>query len=116
MVLRSYILILPLALTACQSTAAVRAPATVDLSDPTTKTAVTSALAQAVGKARIELGASDGSTITVLPPPLGPHESHSTAQPIRFDIVIEDGVCLAVRRDTQQAWPLPGVTCRPKST
>ncbi|ESQ91323.1 hypothetical protein ABAC460_07080 [Asticcacaulis sp. AC460] len=109
-----YFLVLPLALAACQSTAAVRAPATVNLDDPATKTAVASALAQAVGKARIELGASNGATVTVLPPPLGPYETHSTAQPIRFDIVIEDGECLAVRRDTQQAYALSGVTCHPK--
>ncbi|ESQ74244.1 hypothetical protein ABAC402_14860 [Asticcacaulis sp. AC402] len=92
----------------------MRAPATVDLGDSDTRAAVTSALAKAVGKARIELGASDGAVVTVLPPPLGPHETHSTAQPIRFDIVLEDGQCLAIRRDTQRAWPMPGVTCRPK--
>jgi hypothetical protein len=114
MSLRLVLLSFPLALAACQSTAAVRAPAMVDLNDPATKAAVTSALAQAVDKARIELGASDGATVSVLPPPLGPYETHSTAQPIRFDIVSEDGQCLAVRRDTQQTYALPGVTCRPK--
>lgn len=105
---------LMLALSACQTTAASR-KASIDLGDPATRQAVESALGRAVGRARITLGPSQSdvtSSVTVLPPPPGPHETHAMALPVTFDIVSEDGHCLAIRRDTKEAYDLPGVTCR----
>ncbi|MDC7682007.1 hypothetical protein PQU92_01895 [Asticcacaulis sp. BYS171W] len=98
-------------LSGCQTAAAV--PARIDLSDPATQISVTTALAKAVGRARIELGPvdPDGRVITVLPPPPGPLETHATAVPIRFDIVREGGTCYAVRQDTKTRVSLPKVTC-----
>ncbi len=34
------------------------------------------------------------------------------ALPVIFDIISENGRCLAVRRDTNDVYDLPGVTCR----
>ena len=106
------LLALPLTLAACQTLAASQ-PATVDLSDPRTRSAVRAVLAKAVGNARAELGASDGRTsvITVLPPPPGPYEDRSTAMPIRFDVMRQGGRCVAIRHDTGQAYDLRGVSC-----
>lgn len=77
--------------------------------------ALTIALGEAVGRATIELGAADlaaATTIPVLPPPLSPLETRSLAAPILFDLEIEGGACRAVRRDTAEVFPLPGVRCR----
>lgn len=107
-------LIVTLALSACQTVAGTQA-ATVDLDDPATRQALQSALARAVDRGRVEFGPSTSantSSVTVLPPPLGPHETHSMALPVQFDIVSEDGRCLAIRRDTREVYDLPGVTCR----
>ncbi|MBP2157764.1 MULTISPECIES: hypothetical protein [Asticcacaulis] len=107
-------LIVMLGLSACQTVAGTQA-ATVNLDDPATRQALQSALARAVGRGRIELGPSasaNTSSVTVLPPPLGPRETHSMALPVQFDIVSEDGHCLAVRRDTKDIYDLPGVTCQ----
>lgn len=107
-------LIVALGLSACQ-TVAGRQVATVDLDDPASRQALENALGRAVGRARVELGRSqsaNASSVSVLPPRLGPYETHSMALPITFDIVSEDGRCLAVRRDTKDVYDLPGVTCR----
>lgn len=107
-------LIVTLALSACQTVAGTQM-ATVNLDDPATRQALQSALSRAVGRGRVELGPSvsaDTSTVTVLPPPLGPQETHSMALPVQFDIVSEDGHCLAIRRDTKEVYDLPGVKCR----
>ena len=102
-----------LALSACQTTAgSVRA--SVDLGDPTTRAALESALGRAVGRAQVTLGPSQSdmtSSVTVLPPPPGPHETRSLAMPVTFDIVSEDGRCVAIRRDTKDVYNLPGVNC-----
>jgi hypothetical protein len=106
---------LSLGLSACQTLAAVQA-ASVDLSNPSTRSAVTAVLADAVGRARIQLGPTAGrktSVITVLPPPPGPLETNSTAMPIRFDIEQRGEACFAVRQDTGQAYELTGVMCTP---
>lgn len=103
-----------LCLTACQTVAGT-ASATVDLSDPATRAAVTSALASAVGRARVELGPTNSpqtSSISVLPPRPGPYETNSTARPIHFDLIWHDGHCVAVRRDTGTPYDLPGVRCQ----
>ncbi|OYW80687.1 MAG: hypothetical protein B7Z26_06090 [Asticcacaulis sp. 32-58-5] len=105
-----------LGLSACQTGAGQSADsvATVDLSVPETRAAVSAALATALNRGRVELGvtASDQtSTVTVLPPPLGPHETHSTNLPIRFDIIRRKGACLVVRADDGSVHELPGVRC-----
>jgi len=101
----------------CQTMAPAHAvPASVDVSDPQTLSHLKAALAPAVGRANIEFGPSAAArttTLGVLPPPLGPLETHSTALPILFEVVIKDGKCLAVRRDTGTEVELTGVTCRP---
>lgn len=106
--------VLMLSLSACQTVAGSRS-ATVDLGDPDTRQAVEAALARAMGRARVELGPSQSDTtssITVLPPPPGQYEAHSMAMPVQFDIVSENGHCLAIRRDTKEVHDLPDVTCR----
>lgn len=77
--------------------------------------ALTIALGEALGRAKVELGAADlsaATTIPVLPPPLSPLETRSLAAPVLFDLEIEDGGCRAVRRDTAEVFPLTGVRCR----
>jgi hypothetical protein len=113
--LMAIVLALCLGLSACQTLAASQA-ASVDLNNPATRSAVTAVLADAVGRARIQLGPTGGrktSVITVLPPPPGPLETNSTAIPIRFDIEQRGEACFAVRQDTGQAYELTGVVCTP---
>lgn len=107
-------LIVTLGLSACQTVAGTQ-PATVNLDDPASRQALESALGHAIGRAGVKLGPSQSantSSVSVLPPPLGPHETHSMALPVIFDIISENGRCLAVRRDTNDVYDLPGVTCR----
>ncbi|ADU14345.1 hypothetical protein [Asticcacaulis excentricus] len=110
-------LLCALGLVGCQTMAAGKAvPASVDLSDPQTVSRLKSALAPVIGRAHIEFGpsaASQPTMLSVLPPPLGPLETHSTALPAIFDVVIKDGKCLAVRHDTGAETELKDVTCRP---
>lgn len=103
-----------IALAAC-ATGASAAPARLADTREDNIRALTTALASAVGRATIELGAADldaATTIPVLPPPLSPLETRSLAAPILFDLEIENGACRAVRRDTGGVFPLPGVRCR----
>ncbi|MFP1131605.1 hypothetical protein [Asticcacaulis sp. W401b] len=113
-------LLCALGLVGCQTMAAGKAvPASVDLSDPQTVSRLKAALAPVIGRANIEFGPSAAAQTTllgVLPPPLGPLETHSTAVPTVFDVVLKDGKCLAVRHDTGVETELKGVTCRPVSS
>lgn len=102
--------VLPLLLAACQSVAG-DGRAHIDMNDPATRSAVTAALSDAVGRAHIELGPTDGHVLSVLPPKPGPYEGNSPAMPLRFDIEKRGDTCVAVRHDTGQAVALPGVTC-----
>ncbi len=91
-------------------------PARLEIADVETLTALKSALGEALGRASITLGPEDLSTsgaVSVLPPPPGPLEDRSLAMPVIFDLGIEDGACVAVRRDTGAVAPLRGVRCRP---
>ncbi|ESQ83237.1 hypothetical protein AEAC466_13375 [Asticcacaulis sp. AC466] len=102
----------------CQSVAAAGppVPATVDMDDAGTRAAVTAVLAKALGRAHVELGpgaSAQTATVSVLPPPLGPYETHSTAMPVLFDIVTAGRACRAVRRDTQAVYDLTGIACTP---
>ncbi|WP_443747201.1 hypothetical protein [Asticcacaulis solisilvae] len=104
------LLLAALGLSACQTMAA-DGRAAIDMSDARTRAQVSEALAQATGRAHVELGPSDGTVVTVLPQPPGPYEGNSPAMPIRFDIQRRGGECVAVRHDTGKAYALPGVSC-----
>ncbi|MBL8551068.1 MAG: hypothetical protein JNJ73_13865 [Hyphomonadaceae bacterium] len=107
-------LFLLLALWACQS-APAETQAVLVSSDAATMEKVRDALADAMGRARVELGPGDltlTSRVSVLPPPLGPHETRSLAAPTQFDLVLRNGACYAVRADTGAEHALTGVACR----
>lgn len=109
---------LVLTMGACASVSAVPVPATVDLGDARSRSAVETALAAAMKTAHVELGpvASDQTpVVTVLPRRPGPMEGNSTAMPVAFDIVINNGKCYARRRDTQAMYELRGANCRPQT-
>lgn len=103
-----------LCLSSCQ-TAGARTPAILENTDETTLSRVKSVLSDAVGRAQIRLGPEDlstSSTLTVLPPRLGPNETHSVAMPVVFDLMTNGRSCFAVRRDTGADYRLDGVTCK----
>lgn len=102
-------------LCACQSSGA-QTPAVLAAADAQTMAAVKSVLAEAMDRAGVELGPGNPtqtSTISVLPPPLSPHEDRSTASPTQFDIVLKGSNCFVIRRDTGEEFELKGVSCRP---
>lgn len=99
----------------CATGAAGAMPAVLESADAETMAALKTVLGEALNAARVELGAGDPSAspvIAVLPPKPGPHEDRSLARPILFDIEIRDGACVAVRRDTGQAFDMGGIACR----
>lgn len=106
-----------LMMSACQSHGGGGAqPAALAAADAETIGQVKLALAKAMGVANVELGVGDPtivSTLSVLPPRPTPLEDRSLVQPTHFDLVLNKGRCLAVRRDTGEAYDLEGVTCRP---
>ncbi|MGA9658150.1 MAG: hypothetical protein WBQ60_03515 [Asticcacaulis sp.] len=116
MLFRSFILTAGLALiiSACQ-TLPVVSTARINLDDPATRSVVTLVLSKAVHRAHIELGPVTGDTavVSVLPPSPGPYETHSMAVPVQFDIQKHGDVCLALRRDTHDAFALKGIACKP---
>jgi len=107
---------LPLfALPACQ-THADMTPATLMTDDAASIAILKTALGEAMGRANIQIAAADLTTATyvsVLPPPPGEFETHSVAMPVAFEIVLNDGVCTLVRRETGKHHAAPGLTCRP---
>lgn len=103
------------ALPACQ-THADTTPARLTTADAANLTLLKTALGEAMGRANIEIAQADLTTAThvsVLPPPPGAFETHSLAMPVAFDIVLDDGVCTLVRRDTGEHHAAPGLACRP---
>lgn len=100
------------ALAGCQSLAAT-GPATVSVDDGQGVSALKTVLAKALNRASVEIGPmeANSASVSVLPPPLGPHETHSVALPVVFDIVLKGETCFAVRRDTGVAYELSGVKC-----
>jgi len=104
------------ALTGAACASAPREAAALATVDPQTVSALKSALGEALGRARIELGpiGEGGRTVTVLPPPPGPYEDRSQAMPVVFDLFIADGRCYARRRGAaDRDIALAGVACRP---
>jgi hypothetical protein len=75
---------------------------------------VRAVLATAIGRPRFELGPEDletSSSISVLPPPLGPLETRSLAVPKVFDIKVQNGACILVAREDGKVYPMDGVGC-----
>jgi hypothetical protein len=75
---------------------------------------VRAVLATAIGRTRFELGPEDlatSSSISVLPPPLGPLETRSLVVPKAFDIKVQNGACILVARDDGKIYPMVGVRC-----
>lgn len=104
-----------LTLTAC-TTAAASEPARLESPDEASISRLKAVLADALGRDTIRLGAGDlaaDTTVTVLPPPPGPLETHSLATPIPFDIVMEGSQCYVIRRATSERYRLNGVDCVP---
>lgn len=102
-------------LAACQLGANTDQLAVLDSADAETVETLKAALADAVGRANIELGPGDltqSSTISVLPPPLGEFETHSLAKPTLFDLSKKGKTCLLTRQDTGDVFALEGVSCR----
>ncbi len=90
-------------------------PAVLESVDDATMSALHAALADAMGRARVELGPGDLTTdsiITVLPPPLAPQEDRSLAKPTYFDLMKANGGCILANRETGAEYPLKGVSCR----
>ncbi|MBI1186754.1 MAG: hypothetical protein GC206_05390 [Alphaproteobacteria bacterium] len=105
------------ALAACQS-ADARRPAVLARADAETMAALEAALADAMGVARVEIGAADltrSPVIPVLPAPPSPAEGRSPAAPTLFDLALVGDACVAVRRSSGAAVALPGVRCAPAS-
>lgn len=103
-----------IAATSC-ATGGAQTPAVLSSSDAAAMAALKSALATAMNAPSVELGPGDpaqNSTVSVLPPRPGPYEGRSTAMPTLFDIVMRGDACFVVRRDSGEAFPLAGVSCR----
>ncbi len=96
----------------------IQTPATLADTNEANIAALKSALADAMGRANIKLGANgDAPTtqVTVLPPPRGKHEMNSPAMPTHFDIVTDGIECSLIQQDTGEIFPAPGVACVPAS-
>jgi hypothetical protein len=94
----------------------LRMPARLDRVDAPTLERVRAVLANAVGRPQVELGPEDlaiSSTISVLPRPLGPHDTRSPELPKIFDIKIIEGQCQLVAQSDGKMYPLEGVGCKP---
>lgn len=102
-----------LTLSAC-TTASASEPARLESPDERSISRLKAVLAEAVGRENIRLGAGDlamDTSVVVLPPPSGPLETHRTAIPIPFDIVMEASQCFVIRRATGERYKLNGVDC-----
>lgn len=83
---------------------------------PETLSSLKAGLGEAMGRTFIELGASDPTEqpmVSVLPLPLGETNDISLESPTLFDLVLENGVCLAINRETGDETILSEVPCRP---
>ena len=91
-------------------------PAVLADDSEATMTQVRTHLAEAMGTAQVQLGAGDPTQIpvvTVLPPPLGEHETRSPATPTRFNLMIRGDTCYALQEGNTAMFELYGVPCRP---
>ena len=91
-------------------------PAILADASPQTMDALKNGLAQAMGVARVSLGAGDPTVspeVAVLPPRPSSLEDRSLAAPTIFDLELRGNDCYAVHRASGAATALPGVSCRP---
>lgn len=114
--IRSVALVLGLVTAAgCQHASDATVPAVLADGSETTLETLKTQLRTALGKDDYRLGADDlteTSTISMMPPPLGPNETHSTVMPIRLELMLDGDTCYAVRSDTGEKIALEGITCR----
>ena len=114
--MRPVSLFLGLVLTAaCQSASPAATPASLADASVETIDRLRKQIADALGRDHVTFGQADltqSSTVTVVPAPLGPMETHSTAMPIRFDLILDGEICYAVQRDTGDKTALSDVPCR----
>ena len=102
-------------LVSCQSTSAVPQPAVLEKANNETVARLKTAIAAAMDKGRVDFGAVDlenAPQIPVLPPRAGPFEGQSLALPTYFDLAIEGGSCVVVRRSTGEAFSVPNISCK----
>ena len=100
---------------ACQSQTTMGVPATLSDASDATLESLKQQIAEFAGLDDVRLRSEDftsSSTVTAVPAPLGPLETHSTAVPIRFDLVLDGETCFAVRRDTKEKTALIDISCR----
>ncbi|MEO0712971.1 MAG: hypothetical protein AAFS03_08470 [Pseudomonadota bacterium] len=101
---------------ACQVSGTGPVPAHMADTSEASMEALKAGLAQAMGTARVTLGASDlegSSTVAVLPAKPTSLEGRSPAVPILFDLMMDDTGCMAIRQDTGETHTLPGLRCVP---
>jgi len=100
----------------CQSALPVPEPGLLVEADDEALARLKSAAALAMGKGRVEFGAVDlenSSQIPVLPPRPGPFEGQSPALPTYFDLAVQNGACLIIKRASGEAFKVEGVSCKP---
>ena len=98
---------------ACQ-TAPAAAPAVL-ADDEEAMAALKETLADALGVARVTLGAGAPTTeplVAVLPPPNSPLETRNVATPVVFDILLSTRACVLVRRDTKERFEMAKDYCK----
>jgi hypothetical protein len=109
-----------LAASACQIAGPpVTKPAVLVRTDAATMDRLKAALAKAMGRAHVELGAGDPTQspeLSILPRPLGPYEDRSLARPTIFRLEIEGSSCFVARQGEAGASSarerVDGVECR----
>ena len=107
--------LLGLSVSAC-ATAKEPVPAVLESADEQTLSELTTVLGRALNRGNIKLGAGDPSeepVLAILPPPLSPEETASLAKPMIYDIILDEGVCVAVQREGGDRIELTGISCRP---
>lgn len=107
-------------LSACQMTngetdpSAVERPARLANLEAENMSALKAALSASVGRTNIEVAPIDletSTSVSVLPAPLGTHETHSVAMPTVFNLVLKADKCFAVQQDSETEIRLDGVKC-----
>ncbi len=99
---------------ACVSQPEPPTPATLTDTSDENIVALTSALAIAMGRANIKLGAmkdAPATQVTVLPPPRGKYEMNSPALPTHFDILTNGRECWLIQQETGERFEAPGLKC-----
>ena len=96
----------------------VAVPAELKDVSPETRAALLAALGAALGRQNVSFGPgleAGAHRVTVLPPPLGPHETRSPSLPEQFELTLLADQCQAVRISTGAVIALPNVACHPIS-